>query len=68
MRLLGPMLVSLAVAGAAARDLPADYAGVLKTLNRQGDDRDNVLKVNIPRNDLKVSVDGIATPTPTTSS
>jgi hypothetical protein len=66
--LLVPMLLSLAVAGAAAQDLPADYAAVLKTLNRQGDHRDNVLKVNIPRNDLKVSVDGIATPTPTTSS
>jgi hypothetical protein len=24
----------------------------------------NVLKINIPRNDLKVSIDGIATPTP----
>src|SRR5512138_1611333 len=47
-----------------AQDMPADYAGVLKTLNRQGDYKDNVLKVNIPRNDLKVSIDGIATPTP----
>jgi hypothetical protein len=33
-------------------------------LNRQGDFKDGVLKVNIPRNDLKVVVDGIATPTP----
>src|SRR5215831_7387174 len=49
---------------AAAQDMPADYAAVLKTLARQGDYKDNVLKVNIPRNDLKVSVDGIATPTP----
>ncbi len=47
-----------------AQDMPADYAGVLKTLNRQGDYKDNVLKVNIPRNDLKVVVDGVATPTP----
>jgi hypothetical protein len=44
--------------------MPTDYAGVLKTLNRQGDYKDNVLKVNIPRNDLKVVVDGVATPTP----
>jgi hypothetical protein len=51
-------------ASATAQDIPADYAGVLKTLGRQGDYKDNVLKVNIPRNDLKVSVDGIATPTP----
>src|ERR671939_1359780 len=47
-----------------AQEMPADYAGVLKTLNRQGDFKDNVLKVNIPRNDLKVVVDGVATPTP----
>jgi hypothetical protein len=49
---------------ATGQDMPADYAGVLKTLNRQGDYKDNVLKVNIPRNDLKVVVDGVATPTP----
>ncbi len=47
-----------------AQEMPADYAGVLKTLNKQGDYKDNVLKVNIPRNDLKVVVDGVATPTP----
>src|SRR3954447_15606318 len=47
-----------------AQDVPADYAGVLKTLNKQGDYKDNVLKVNIPRADLKVVVDGVATPTP----
>jgi hypothetical protein len=33
-------------------------------VGRQGDFKDNVLKVNIPRNDLKVVVDGVATPTP----
>jgi hypothetical protein len=47
-----------------AQDMPADYAAVLKTLNRQGDYKDSVLKVNIPRNDLKVVVEGVATPTP----
>src|SRR5437899_8821304 len=49
---------------AAAQSMPADYDGVLKALGRQGDYKANVLKVNIPRNDLKVSIDGIATPTP----
>jgi hypothetical protein len=44
--------------------MPADYAAVLQTLGKQGDYKDNVLKVNIPRNDLKVTVDGVATPTP----
>ena len=49
---------------AFAQEMPADYAGVLKTLARQGDYKDAVLKVNIPRNDLRVVIDGIATPTP----
>ena len=44
--------------------MPADYQSVLTTLGKQGDFKDNVLKVNIPRNDLKVSIDGVATPTP----
>jgi hypothetical protein len=48
----------------AAQEMPADYAAVIKTLARQGDYKDNVLKVNIPRNDVNVSIDGIATPTP----
>src|SRR5260370_5436762 len=49
---------------AKAQTMPADYDGVLKTLGKQGDFKANVLKVNIPRNDLKVTIDGIATPTP----
>ena len=57
------LLLTLASA-AFAQDLPADYAGVLKTLGKQGDFKANVLKINIPRNDLKVTIDGIATPTP----
>jgi len=44
--------------------MPAEYAAVLQSLGRQGDFKDNVLKVNIPRSDLKVVVDGVATPTP----
>lgn len=47
-----------------AQDMPADYKGVLDTLARQGDFKDGVLKVNIPRSDLKVSVAGVPTPTP----
>src|SRR5437867_381799 len=47
-----------------AQDMPADYQAVLKMLDKKGDYKANVLKVNIPRNDLKVTVDGIATPTP----
>src|SRR6476620_8861847 len=49
---------------AAAQAIPAEYDGVLKALGKQGDFKDNVLKLNIPRNDLKVTIDGTATPTP----
>src|SRR5829696_835484 len=48
----------------AQQAISSDYSAVLSSLGRQGDFKDGVLKVNIPRNDLKVVVDGIATPTP----
>src|SRR5215475_8870802 len=47
-----------------AQDVPAEYQQVLTSLGKQGDFKDNVLKVNIPRNDVKVTVAGVATPTP----
>src|SRR5437667_5329676 len=53
-----------ATLAATAQTMPPDYDDVLKTLGKQGDFKDGVLKVNIPRNDLKVTIDGIATPTP----
>src|SRR6478736_1825836 len=56
------MFASLAVA--TAQDTPADYDEVWKTLGKQGDFKMGVLKVNIPRGDVKVTIDGIATPTP----
>ncbi len=49
---------------AGAQDIPNPYKEVLTTLGRQGDFKDNVLKVNIPRNDVAVTVAGMATPTP----
>ena len=52
------------VPSAAAQDVPAEYQAVLTTLNRAGDFKANVLKVNIPRTDLKVTIKGVATPTP----
>jgi hypothetical protein len=58
-----PIVMILAVS-AIAQNMPADYDAALKTLGKQGDFKDNVLKINIPRNDLKVAIDGIATPTP----
>ncbi len=46
------------------QEAPADYQGVLKTLDKKGDFKSGVLKVNIPRSDLKMTIQGIATPTP----
>ncbi|HEV8291461.1 MAG TPA: DUF1259 domain-containing protein, partial [Tepidisphaeraceae bacterium] len=44
--------------------MPEEYQQVLDSLDKKGDYKDEVLKINIPRNDIGVSVDGIATPTP----
>src|SRR5713226_5683282 len=49
---------------ALAQDLPNDYQDVLKFLDRKGDFKASVLKVNIPRNDLKMTIQGVSTPTP----
>src|SRR5262245_11981955 len=49
---------------AGAQDVPAEYQQVLATLGKQGDYKANVLKVNIPRNDLSVTVANVRTPTP----
>ena len=45
-------------------EMPADYQKVLDALGKKGDYKDSVLKINIPRSDLHVSVAGVATPTP----
>jgi uncharacterized protein DUF1259 len=57
--------LSIVLSGAAlAQDVPADYQQVLTTLGKQGDFKANVLKVNIPRNDVTVTVANVKTPTP----
>lgn len=60
------MLASLALfpAVATAQEVPNDYQEVLKLLNRKGDFKAGVLKVNIPRSDLKITIQGFPTPTP----
>jgi hypothetical protein len=58
------VLATLLSATAWAQEIPAAYREVLTTLGKPGDFKDNVLKVNIPRSDVKVTVAGIATPTP----
>jgi hypothetical protein len=57
--------LSLSLAsGARAQDIPAEYQQVLTALGKQGDYKANVLKVNIPRNDISVTVANVKTPTP----
>jgi hypothetical protein len=48
----------------SAQEVPSDYQEVLKSLDRKGDFKAGVLKVNIPRNDLKMTIQGFSTPTP----
>ena len=52
------------VSKALGQDIPADYQEILKSLDRKGDFKAGVLKVNIPRNDLKMTIQGFAAPTP----
>ena len=58
------LLLTSFVSPARAQEMPAAYKQVLDTLGKTGDFKDNVLKVNIPRNDLSVTVANIKTPTP----
>ena len=46
-----------------AQEIPSDYQQVLKIVGKQGDYKANVLKVNIPRNDLHMKIAGYAVPT-----
>jgi hypothetical protein len=62
--ILGLSLALLLTGSALAQDTPADYQGVLATLGKTGDFKDGVLKVNLPRNDLKVTIAGRPAPTP----
>jgi Domain of Unknown Function (DUF1259) len=61
----GVIVFAAAAAHAQApAEVPAPYKDVLMLLGKQGDFKDNVLKVNIPRNDVSVTVKGVKTPTP----
>ncbi len=48
---------------ALAQPLPRDYEEALTILGRKGDFKEGVLKIGIPRGDLKVAVSGVQTPT-----
>ncbi|MBI4530319.1 MAG: DUF1259 domain-containing protein [Candidatus Latescibacteria bacterium] len=56
--LSGPVLYTT-----QAQEMPKEYEEVLTFLGKKGDYKDNVLKVNLPRNDLKVTVAGMEIPT-----
>src|SRR5215203_4644146 len=56
--------VLLASATASAQEMPADYKAVLSALGKTGDFKDGVLKVNIPRTDLRVTISQRPAPTP----
>ena len=61
-----PCLLAVLIVGgiAEAQEVPSEYQQVLTTLGKTGDYKANVLKVNIPRNDLSVTVANVKTPTP----
>jgi hypothetical protein len=61
---LALVAVLLVSASASAQEMPADYKAVLSALGKSGDFRDGVLKVNIPRNDLRVTISQRPAPTP----
>src|SRR5688500_10454588 len=47
----------------AAQETPAEYVAFLKTIEKAGDYKDGVVKANIPRNDLRVTISGRSVPT-----
>jgi hypothetical protein len=56
--------LSSASATAHAQAIPDDYQQVLKITGKSGDYKASVLKVNLPRNDIHVTIDNLAVPTP----
>src|SRR6266480_4092158 len=64
MLLLSNVALILPAVSTSAQNIPSDYEEVLKTLDKKGDFKDRVLKVNIPRNDLKITIQGFPTATP----
>ena len=66
MLMLALLLTSLSVRvpQTAAQAVPPDYQAVLAALGKTGDFKDGVLKVNLPRPDLSVTIAGRPAPTP----
>ncbi len=62
--LLSGVCVAVFAQCSFSQEIPSDYQQVLKTVNKQGDNKANVLKVNIPRNDLRMKIAEYSVPTP----
>ncbi len=60
---LTAMLAGISCSG-FSQEMPSDYQNVLQILQKKGDYKSNVLKINIPRSDLRVTIEGAVTPTP----
>ena len=61
--LLAALAATISAGAALAQEMPREYQEVLKYLDKTGDYKDGVLKVNLPRNDLQVTVSDVPTPT-----
>src|SRR5260370_38243273 len=61
---MGCLCTTFLGVGARAQEMSADYHERLKSIDRKGDFKAGVLKANIPRNDLKMTIQGFSTPTP----
>jgi len=62
--LLSAICVAVFTHFSEAQEAPNDYQQILTILGKQGDYKANVLKVNIPRNDLHMKIAGYSVPTP----
>src|SRR6266571_4974386 len=62
--LLWTTVIAVVTQAARAQETPTEYQQVLKIVGKTGDYKSNVLKVNVPRNDLHVKIAGYAVPTP----
>jgi hypothetical protein len=60
LRIIITALALLLSSQAIAQEMPSDYQQVLKIVGKSGDYKANVLKVNIPRNDIHVTIDSLA--------
>src|SRR2546428_6314262 len=61
--LLWATVIAVVAQAAKAQETPTEYQ-VLKIVGKTGDYKSNVLKINVPRNDLHVKIAGYAVPTP----